>query len=48
VNGICIGHPSDALYELTMGVAEGRIEKVAVAAELEHIAKSKPSSGSIG
>lgn len=41
VNGISIDHPSEALYELTMGVAEGRIEKPAVAAELERIAKSK-------
>lgn len=41
VNGISIDHPSEALYELTMGVAEGRIDKRAVAAELERIAKSK-------
>ncbi len=41
VNGIAIDHPSQDLYELTMGVAEGRIEKSAVAAELERIAKSK-------
>lgn len=39
VNGISIAHPSDALYELTMGVAEGRIEKAAIAVELERIAK---------
>src|SRR5215813_4709711 len=31
VNGITIGHPSEALYELTMGVAEGRVQKAAVA-----------------
>jgi len=42
VNGIRIDHPSEALYELTMGVAEGRVDKVAIAAELERIAKSKP------
>jgi death on curing protein len=42
INGISIDHPSDALYELTMGVAEGRIEKPSAAAELERIAKSKP------
>ena len=42
VNGISIAHPSDALYELTMGVAEGRIQKAAIAAELERIAKAKP------
>jgi len=41
VNGINIDHPSEALYELTMGVAEGRIDKSAVAAELERIARSK-------
>jgi len=41
VNGISIDHPSEALYELTMGVAEGRIDKPAVAAELERIAKSR-------
>lgn len=40
VNGIGIEHPSDALYELTMGVAEGRIEKRAIAMELERIAKT--------
>ena len=41
VNGIVIDHPSDDLYELTMGVAEGRIEKGAIAGELERIARSK-------
>ena len=41
VNGIAIDHPSEDLYELTMGVAEGRIEKSAIAGELERIAKSK-------
>jgi death-on-curing protein len=43
VNGISIGHPSDALYELTMGVAEGRLEKAAIAAELQRIARASPS-----
>jgi death on curing protein len=42
VNGISLDHPSDALYELTMGVAEGRIKKAAVAGELERIARSRP------
>ena len=42
VNGITIAHPSDALYELTMGVAEGRVEKPSIAAELRRIAKTKP------
>jgi death-on-curing protein len=41
VNGISIDHPSEALYALTMGVAEGRIEKAAVAVELERIAKAR-------
>ncbi len=41
VNGIAIDRPSEDLYELTVGVAEGRIEKSAIAAELERIAKSK-------
>ncbi len=41
LNGISIDRPSEALYELTMGVAEGRIEKAAVAVELERIAKSR-------
>lgn len=39
INGIRIEHPSDELYELTMAVAEGRIDKTAVATELERIAK---------
>jgi hypothetical protein len=41
VNGISINHPSEALYELTMSVAEGRLQKAAVAVELERIAHSK-------
>ena len=41
VSGISISHPSDALYELTMGVAEGRIEKATAVAELERIARSR-------
>ena len=41
VNGISIAHPSDALYVLTMGVAEGRVERASIAAELERIAKMK-------
>lgn len=39
VNGISIDHSSDALYELTMRVAESRIEKASVAAELQRIAR---------
>jgi len=30
---------ADDVYELTMGVAEGRIDKTAVAGELQRIAK---------
>lgn len=41
LNGVVLLHESEALYELTMGVAEGRIDKMAVASELERIAKSK-------
>jgi len=40
LNGISLDRPSEDLYELTMGVAEGRLAKPAVAAELERIAKS--------
>jgi death-on-curing protein len=42
-NGVVIKHDSEAFYSLTMGVAEGRIDKAAVAAELERIAKSRPA-----
>ena len=41
INGISIAHPSDALYQLTMGGAEGHIDKSAVARELERIAREK-------
>ncbi|MCB9586148.1 MAG: type II toxin-antitoxin system death-on-curing family toxin [Polyangiaceae bacterium] len=44
VNGVTLDHDSEAFYALTMGVAEGRIEKSAVVAELERIAKSKPAT----
>lgn len=43
VNGVTLEHDSEAFYALAMGVAEGRIDKPAVAAELERIAKSKPA-----
>lgn len=43
VNGITLEHDSEAFYALTMGVAEGRIDKSAVTAELERIAKSRPA-----
>lgn len=38
LNGILLLTHSEALYELTMGVAEGRIQKSQVEAELERIA----------
>jgi death-on-curing protein len=44
VNGVTLEHDSEAFYALTMGVAEGRIDKPAVAVELERIAKSKPAT----
>jgi death on curing protein len=40
LNGVVLLHESDAFYEVTMGVAEGRIDKAAVAAEIERIARS--------
>lgn len=44
INGVELLHDAEAFYELTMGVAEGRIDKATVAAEFERIAKSKPVS----
>lgn len=43
-NGVVIKHDSEAFYTLTMGVAEGRIDKAAVAVELERIARAKPTT----
>lgn len=43
VNGIALEHDSEAFYNLTMAVAEGRLAKTAVAAELTRIARSKPA-----
>ena len=40
LNGITIEHSSEALYELTMTVAEGHADKATVAASLERIASS--------
>jgi death on curing protein len=42
LNGIRIHHESEALYELTMGLAAGRIDKATVTIELERIAQSGP------
>jgi len=39
INGVTIGEASDALYELAMGVADGRIGKPEVVAELSRIAR---------
>ena len=44
VNGVTLEHDSQAFYALTMGVAEGRIDKPAVAAELERIAKVRSTT----
>lgn len=43
LNGIALLHDSKGFYALTMGVAEGRIDKPAIAAEIERIAKSRPA-----
>jgi hypothetical protein len=44
VNGVTLDHDSEAFYALTMGVAEGRIDKRFVATELERIANAKPTA----
>lgn len=41
INGIKIARASDKLYQLTIGVAEGRIDKARIAAELECIARGR-------
>jgi death-on-curing protein len=38
INGITIERESEALYELTMGIAEGRIDKAAATLELSRVA----------
>jgi death-on-curing protein len=38
LNGIALEHGSEALYELTMAVAEGRVDKAYVNTELRRIA----------
>lgn len=40
LNGIGIDQPSDALYNLALGVAEGAIDKRAAGSELERIARA--------
>jgi death-on-curing protein len=42
LNGVHIRHHTEALHDLTMGVASGRIDKATVAIELERIARSTP------
>ncbi len=44
MNGVTLERGSEAFFMLTMGVAEGRIDKPAVAAELERIANSQPAT----
>jgi prophage maintenance system killer protein len=39
INGIALERESEALYELTMGVAEGRIDKATAALELSRVAR---------
>jgi death-on-curing protein len=39
LNGITVERETDALYELTMGVAEGRVDKAAAALELSRAAR---------
>ncbi len=39
MNGVPMDHPTESLYDLTVGVAEGRIGTGAVAEELARIAK---------
>jgi death-on-curing protein len=40
LNGISIAHGSPALYDLTLGVAEGRVTKVGATEALRRIAQS--------
>lgn len=44
LNGVSLLADSEAIYSLTMGVAEGRIDKAALTAELERIARVKPTT----
>ena len=41
LNGVTLVHESEAFYDLTMGVAEGRIDKAAVTSAFERIAMSE-------
>jgi death-on-curing protein len=41
LNGIALEHGSEALYELTMAVAEGRVDKAHVTTELRRIAHER-------
>jgi death-on-curing protein len=40
LNGICLEHDSPGLYELTLGIAEGRVTKAEAAQKLQTIALS--------
>jgi death-on-curing protein len=44
VNGVTLEDDSESFYTLTMGVAEGRLDKQAVTVAFESIAKSKQDS----
>ena len=41
LNGIAIEHPSEALYDLTMAVANGSLDKEAIGKALEQVAKAR-------
>ena len=41
LNGVHLLRESEALYQLTLSVAEGRVDKAAIAVELERIFQSK-------
>jgi death-on-curing protein len=41
LNGLTLEHGSEALYELTMAVAEGRVDKAHVTTELRRIAHER-------
>jgi death-on-curing protein len=41
INGVTIGEASDGLYDLTMGVADGRVGKAQVSAELSRMASAE-------
>lgn len=42
-NGVALLHSPAAFYDVTIGVAQGRLDKASVAAELERLAAAKPT-----